>query len=427
MGIRFFRGQKTRYEHEFVQLREIVDILRKEYREEPVYLLTGVLVANGQIDCVILTKNGPLILDLKAFRGEITGVENGKWEAKTKDGPIPLPNLFIQAKIHRQDFIDRLIPTCRESFPHIGEANLRKTGSWLYFCRGSTYPDGQIDFRRVKWFRVVTGDDLIQKMRFMESGYTLRIQDMDAIVNALRLEEYSFEDDAPLVPAAKIRKKPLVSRSTLILLLVILALFCAAMFILVTVPGARVAAANGLQGVISIAGGWIHTVARDTLKANSSAYDSQQAVIYLNRLRMAEGEAPLAFDNRAYTLALARARDLAEYKYLNYTNPHTGSSALALKRGFGFSDNESVIETLYGQWTGYTPGIERQAIDSWITDPGNRQRLFFDQVSGGLACSGGYCSYIGIRTVPVQPPGPPVTGYPPGMVNNTSPMNVPLP
>jgi len=132
MGIRFFRGQKIKYEHEFSQLREIVEILRKEYPTEPVYLLTGVLVANGQIDCVILTKNGPLILDLKAFRGEITGVENGKWEVKTKDGPLPLPNLFLQAKIHRQDFIDRIIPTCRSQFPHVGETNLRKTGSWLY-------------------------------------------------------------------------------------------------------------------------------------------------------------------------------------------------------------------------------------------------------------------------------------------------------
>jgi len=58
---------------------------------------------------------------------------------------------------------------------------------------------------------------------------------------------------------------------------------------------------------------------------------------------------------------------------------------------------ETLIETLYGQWTGYTPGIERQAIDAWMTDPGNRQRLFFAQVSGAIACVDGYCSYIGVR------------------------------
>ena len=53
MGIRFFRGQKIRFEHEHRQLKEIVRILRKAYQKEPVYLLTNVLVANGQIDCVI--------------------------------------------------------------------------------------------------------------------------------------------------------------------------------------------------------------------------------------------------------------------------------------------------------------------------------------------------------------------------------------
>ena len=397
MGIRFFQGQKIKYEHEFSQLREIVEILRKEYPREPVYLLTGVLVANGQIDCVILTKNGPLILDLKSFRGEITGVENGNWAAKTKDGPIPLPNLFLQAKIHRQDFIDRLIPVCREHFPHIGESNLRKTGSWLYFCRGSTYPDGQIDFRKVKWFRIVTADDLTQKMKFMDSGYTLRIQDMDAIVRGLGLEEYSFEDGAARVPAARKRKSPLISRTTLIILLIIFGLFTAGIFVVVTFPGAKVAAANALQGVISIVGGWMHTVMQETTKKSTTQEDSQQAIIYLNRFRIAEGALPIAFDSRAYSIALNRAEDMVEYKYLDYHNPTTGSSALALKHLHGFAENETLIETLYGQWTGYTPGIERQAIDAWMTDPGNRQRLFFAQVSGAIACVDGYCSYIGVR------------------------------
>lgn len=404
MGIRFFQGQKIKYEHEFKQVREIVRILRKAYPREPVYLLTGVLVANGQIDCVILTKNGPLIIELKAFRGEITGTENGNWQAVTEDGPLALPNLFLQAKIHRQDFIDRLIPTCREHFPQIGEANLRKTGSWLYFCRGSTYPDGQIDFRKVKWFRIVTADDLIQKMRFMDSGYTLRIQDMDAIVKALRLEEYSFEEDSPLIPAARQRKPPLISRTTLIILLLIISLFCVGLFIVITVPGAKTAASNAIQGMITLTGSWMHVVAKDTFKSNTTPEDSQQAIIYLNRLRIAEGKGPIAFESRAYDLALARAGDMAEYNYLNYTNPETGSSALALKRFHGFPENESVIETLYGQWTGYTPGIERQAIDAWITDAGNRQRLLFDQRSGAVACDDGYCSYIGVRFI--QIPGP---------------------
>jgi len=307
---------------------------------------------------------------LKAFQGVIRGLENGNWVVETKDGPITLPNLFIQAKIHRQDFIDRLIPICRENIPHIGERNLRKTASWLYLCRGSTYPEGQIDFRKVKWFRIVTADDLVERLHFVDSGYTLRIQDMDAIVQGLHLEEYSFEKESPLIPAARQKREPLLSRRALTLLVAILAIFLVAVLVVVTVPGVRVAAGNAFHGVVAVVGGWFQVLARGTFKVNTTVDESRQAVLYLNRLRAAEGETPLLFDERAYELALARAEDMAEYKYLNYTNPKTGSSALALKRSYGFSPNEFLIETLYGQWTAYVPGIETQAIDSWMMTPG---------------------------------------------------------
>ena len=92
------------------------------------------LFRTGELDCVILTSHGPLILDLKAFSGAVRGSENGTWEVETKDGMHVLPNIFIQAKMHRQDFIDKMIPICRAHFPHIGENNLKKIGSWAYFC-----------------------------------------------------------------------------------------------------------------------------------------------------------------------------------------------------------------------------------------------------------------------------------------------------
>ena len=253
----------------------------------------------------------------------------------------------------------------------------------------------------MKWSRIVTADDLIQKMRFLESGYTLRIQDMDAIVEGLGLKEYSFEEESALVPASRRMKRPLVSRTTLIVLLIIFGVFTVGVFIVVTFPGAKVAAANALQGVITLVGGWAHLVTMETVKKNSTPEDSQQAIIYLNRFRVAEGMLPIAYDRRAYSLALARSEDMADFRYLNYTNPQTGSSALALKRWHGFSENETLLETLYGQWTGYTPGIERQAIDAWLIDPGNRQRLFFAQVAGAIACTDGYCSYIGVRPAPL--------------------------
>jgi len=244
-------------------------------------------------------------------------------------------------------------------------------------------------------------DDLSERLHFVDSGYTLRIQDMDAIVQGLHLEEYSFEKEEPAHPAARQTRKPLISRRAMSLIVAILAIVLVAILVVVTVPGMRVAVGNAFEGVVAVVGGWFQVLARGTFKMNTTVDESKQAVLYLNRLRAAEGESPLLFDNRAYDLALARAQDMAEYKYLNYTNPKTGSSTLALKRSYGFAPNESLIETLYGQWTSYVPGIETQAIDSWMMDSGNRQRLFFNQTAGAIACYKGYCSYIGIR--PVSP------------------------
>ncbi|KQC08963.1 MAG: hypothetical protein APR55_10945 [Methanolinea sp. SDB] len=408
MGIRFFRGQKIRFEHEHRQLKEIVGILRKAYQKEPVYLLTNVLVANGQIDCVILTRDGPLILDLKAFRGEIRGIENGPWEVETKDGPIPLPNLFTQARMHRQDFIDRMIPICRENFPQIGENNLRKIGSWLYFCKGSTYPDGQIDLRRVKWFRIVTAQTLLEKMRFSESSYTLRIQDMDAIVSGFRLEEYSFESDLPLVPVSRPPRQGLLARRSVVAALVIVLLLAAFLGVLVFFPGARVIVINGIQGILALAGGAIQSASKDILKDTTSEYDSRQSLVYLNRIRAGEERPPLVFDDRAYRLAVARAADMSQYGYLDYSNPVTGLSAETLKARFEILENETVTESAYGQWNGYSYGIERLALDSWISDTGNNDRLMQNFSSGAVACSGGYCSFIGISASVESNPAAPV-------------------
>ena len=95
MGIRFFRGQKTKFEHEHHQLKEIARIVAKEFPDEQVYLLTNVLVANGELDCVVLSRHGPLILDLKAYSGTIRGSENGKWQVETKDGVHTLSLIHI--------------------------------------------------------------------------------------------------------------------------------------------------------------------------------------------------------------------------------------------------------------------------------------------------------------------------------------------
>jgi len=404
MGIRFFRGERTHYEHEYRQLGEIIRILKSEFEKEPLYVLTNVLVANGQIDCVLLTRNGPLILELKAFSGEVHGLENGGWEVTTKDGPIPLPNLFLQAKNQRQDFIDRLIPIYRENLSHVGDNNLRRMSSWLYFCKESMYPEGQIDFRRVKWFRIVTADTLLEKMRFLDSGYTLRLQDMDEIVQGLHLKEYNFDSDRPIPPQPVASPRNFwLTRGGMATLTLILIVFGIIALILI-VPGAKLAIMTIFSGMGTGVSGLVQKSGRQLIKSDSTAADSQDAIIYLNRIRISQGVSPIAYDERAYLLAFFRAADMAGSRYLNYTNPKTGISAVSLKGQFNISANQTVVESAYGQWNGYTFGIEKQAINAWITDQGNRNRLLAPYSGGAVACSQGYCSFIGIMEYPAYSP-----------------------
>ncbi|HVP95494.1 MAG TPA: NERD domain-containing protein [Methanoregulaceae archaeon] len=405
MGIRFFRGQKTKYSHEHHQIKEIARIVAGEFADQDVFILTNVLVSNGELDCVILTSHGPLILDLKAFSGTVRGSENGSWEVETKDGIHPLPNIFIQAKIHRQDFIDKMIPICRAHFPHIGESNLKKIGSWAYFCPGSSYADGQIDLRRVKWFRVVTAESLPEKLRFIDAGYTLRALDMEAIVRELRLSEYSFETNREIKQKKSGREGILGTpwRKGILVAVVIIAL-------ILVVPGSQVFISDSINSMMSTGGALVSSFSRETLKSGSSSSDSSDAIAYLNGIREQYGVSPLFFDERLFNLALVRAEDMAQYQYLSYINPKTGTCANSIKILYGLSPDENVVENAYGQWNGYTHGIERRAFDSWMAEPGNRAQVLGNYSSGAIACSGGYCSFLGLnheRTGTVCQKGPP--------------------
>jgi uncharacterized protein YkwD len=393
MEIRFFRGQKTKFEHEHHQLKEIARIVAKEFPDEQVYLLTNVLVANGELDCVILTRHGPLILDVKAFSGTIQGTENGKWQVETKDGLHTLPNLFIQAKIHRQDFIDKMIVICRANFPQIGEINLKKIGSWAYFCKGSVYPAGQIDFRRVKWFRVVTAESLPEKLRFIDAGYTLRPEDMDAIVKDLHLQEYSFTTDKEIKRSETARPKGLLGTTRRKILFAVVIILTLALII----PAINMVVTDTATGAMSAGGLLLQSVSKDTLKSASRPSDSSDALAYLNELRFQNGKKPLYFDERLYNLSLVRDRDMQQYDYLAYVNPKTGTCTNSLKTLYGLSFNDTVVENAYGQWNGYTHGIERAAIDSWMKEPGNKKQLLGNYIGGAVSCSGGYCTFLGLN------------------------------
>ncbi len=209
----------------------------------------------------------------------------------------------------------------------------------------------------------------------------------------LHLQEYSFFTDKEIKRSAAGKPGGFLGttrRKILVALVIIAAL-------VLIIPGMNMMVTDTASGAASAGGSLLQSVSKETLKSASRPSDSSDALAYLNQFREQDGRKPLYFDERLYNLSLVRAQDMQQYEYLAYVNPRTGTCANSLKTRYGLSVDENVVESAYGQWNGYTRGIEKQAIDSWMKEPGNRYQLLRNYSAGAISCSGGYCSFIGLN------------------------------
>jgi len=192
MALKLFRGKESQFEHEHQQIQEIIDCIERSFSDDIVYIGTNILLANTELDCLILTKKGPIILELKNYSGEIIGDENGEWIVRDDEGnSVPLPeNLYQQLRKQRNDLYRKLEKIFAEHIPRVEPEDLRKISAWGYFRKGSKYPDDQINQYIVKWFDIVTAETLSYKISHVNPQYTLFEPDFDKIMQELHLTEY---------------------------------------------------------------------------------------------------------------------------------------------------------------------------------------------------------------------------------------------
>lgn len=202
MILRTFRGEKSKCEPECRQLLEICSTLRNHPSDEEIFLATNFRIASGEVDCLILKNNGPILLELKAYRGDIFGSENGEWSVRTYDGDsISLGNVFQQAQKHRWDFLEKWEKLISSNLSEvIKEREIRWVTSWAYFQPGSCYADDKINFQAVPWFNIVTRDTLIQKFQFIRNSYHLYPKDMELVMENLGLTESPIIGDFSELP-----------------------------------------------------------------------------------------------------------------------------------------------------------------------------------------------------------------------------------
>lgn len=199
MIVRTFRGEKSTYEPECRQLLEIYSILTNDPADEEIFIASNFRLASGEVDCMILKKSGPILLELKAYQGEIFGSENGTWSIRSNNGEtIPMNNnVYRQADRHRLDFLDKWQ---RIVFIHLSDMvspkEHRWVASWAYFKPGSQYRDDKLNFDAIPWFRIVTRDTLLHQFQFIRTTYRLSPKDMELVMEELGLTEAPINQDA---------------------------------------------------------------------------------------------------------------------------------------------------------------------------------------------------------------------------------------
>ena len=133
---------------------------------------------------------------------------------------------------------------------------------------------------------------------------------------------------------------------------------------------------------------------------STTSEDSKKYIDYINSIRASNGVQPIRFDSRVYNIAMARVNDMDKYGYMGHTNHQTGTCADNIKTLFGLSNSEYVAENAYGFSTGgsYSTGMEKEAVDVWMTSPLHRNNLLYRHSAGAIACSkGGHCVFLGLN------------------------------
>ena len=136
----------------------------------------------------------------------------------------------------------------------------------------------------------------------------------------------------------------------------------------------------------------------------SSESESKKAIEEINQIRQSYGKPPINYSTKAYNLAIARARDMNEYRYYDHMNPKTKTCADTMKLNYGFSSKDYLAENIntYVNVSGsFALSVQTMSdsIKGWMNSRGHRYNLLYDMhVAGAVGCEGNKCVFLGLNT-----------------------------
>ncbi len=136
----------------------------------------------------------------------------------------------------------------------------------------------------------------------------------------------------------------------------------------------------------------------------STEDESKRAINEINTFRKKSGLLGINYSTKAYQLATARAKDMNQYNYFDFTNPQTKSCTDTMKSGFGFTNEESLAESniryvpVGANIGGSTKNVS-EVSKEWVEDRANADPnfLFANHVAGAVGCDGNKCVFLALN------------------------------
>jgi len=189
------RAEKKMFEDIIYQLQEFDS-------DEEVSVIGNLELVDTQLDMLVIKENCLTIIEMKNYKGEIIGSENGNWEVRELDGELidTGRNLFQQVKNQRfslQDKIENIIKNGKLSKFSESPDVFHHKDAWLCFKNGSNYDHDQIHHKALNWFKVITVDSLPKEIISTNSSgaYSLSKDDIGELIDSLSAKPYVLEED----------------------------------------------------------------------------------------------------------------------------------------------------------------------------------------------------------------------------------------
>lgn len=202
MKVTVFSANPSEFAHEKRQLQEIAQVLQEDPTDKPVYMLTNVLVGKNEIDCILLTEMGPILIDCKAYKGKIYGCENGNWWVESGGKTVDIQkNLFVQAKNQRFSFLDRWNLIADKHFKkQIPKEQRAFFKVWQYFEPGSEFADDRFEIQKIRWYGIITKDTLVDTYNKLNIQYRISPFSYEKILRELGLSlQNEVSETAPVI------------------------------------------------------------------------------------------------------------------------------------------------------------------------------------------------------------------------------------